>query len=192
MSVQAEDGFLYGVDFSFDQDTPPRVVAQFPPIDPRPPPPLNNILRAIPTQPSRTIRVIVEYFTGGGTKIDLFKPVAHKINKSTSTSLAEIIAQCHGNNENGTAWGFNMTSFNQASLNPQFGPDLNLKWWLPRARIFQDASHRITLYVNCEASMKAIWQPEWAEASKFCHNILLDFVHTMEHMDRWFCPSKVV
>lgn len=146
MSFQAEDGFLYGVDFSFDQDTPPRVVAQFPPIDPGPPPPLINVLRAIPAQSSRTIRVVVEYFAGGGTHIDLFKPLAHtwQINKSTSTSLAEIIAQCHGSNENGTAWGFSMTSFDRAALDPQFGADLTLKWWLPRARIFQDASHRIT------------------------------------------------
>lgn len=34
--------------------------------------------------------------------------------------------------------------------------------------------------------MKTLWQSEWAEASRFCHDILLDFVHTMEHMDRQY------
>lgn len=146
MSFPEESGFFYGVDLSFDGETPPRTIAQFPPTDPGPVPPLVNALRAIPTQSFGTIRVLVENFAESGTMIGLFKPLSLPwlINEYTSTSLAEIIAQCHGNNEDGAAWGFSMTSFHRTVANSKFGPDVTMKRWLPRARIFKDESERIT------------------------------------------------
>ena len=140
MEHATDTGFLYGVDFSFHQDCSPCIIAQYPPAHPGPVPPLNNVLKGIPAQRADTVRVLVEHFPDGSTLINLFQSPSYTwlVSNYTSTSLAEIIAQCQGEFENGTSWGFSMTSFDHSAVSPDLGPDLTTKWWLPRARFFRD------------------------------------------------------
>ncbi|KAF1977373.1 hypothetical protein BU23DRAFT_295348 [Bimuria novae-zelandiae CBS 107.79] len=188
MEPTAVPGFLYGVDFSFNGDICPHVVAQYPPLYPGPIPPLASVLRNIPVQRADSIRVLVEHFPDGGTLVNLFQPPSYNslISNHTSTSVAEIIAQCQGGDENGTAWGFGMTSFDHSTANTHLGPDLTTKSWLPRARFFKDTYGNVILFVSCKLSVKTMWREEQAEGSRYCHDILLEFMHTMENMDRQY------
>jgi hypothetical protein len=115
-----DQGFLYAADFSFDQDTDPHVVVDYPPLlsnHPSSQPSLEEILAILPSQPPQTIRLLLEgnlfrndtFISYLKKKIPRHAPTQYKFD--ASSSLASVLAQCNEDNGSIPYWKFDITSF---------------------------------------------------------------------------------
>lgn len=133
-----DKGFLYVADFSFDQDTDPHVVVDYPPLlsdHPSSQPSLEKILATLPSQPPQTIRLLLE---GGLSKGRLFDNISARSNAfvsylknripqhaptqykfNASSSLASVLAQFDEDNGTVPYWEFGITGFSLVSSDPK-------------------------------------------------------------------------
>lgn len=137
-----DKGFLYVADSSFDQDTDPHVVVDYPPLlsdHPSSQPSLEKILATLPSQPPQTIRLLLEGGLSEGrlfdnisarsnafvsylkNRIPQHAPTQYKFN--ASSSLASVLAQFDEDNETVPYWEFGITGFSLVFqiLNPKIG-----------------------------------------------------------------------